>query len=165
MQITYDTKADAMYIKFCDGEFMANKEVGEGIILDIGKDNALLGIEILEASSRFRPEDLARVGIQKMPLTASDFQEALYQEFQSAQSKRQPYVDIQAGALHRRLGGYPGHNNRMPVCCGVMVHNMRAGDTTLVEPEDRGGKTFLVSVMGDKIRPGPRLTIRYKLPR
>lgn len=67
MQISYDTEADAMYIKFCDGEFARNKEVEEGIILDIGKDNALLGIEILEASSRFRPQDLSRVDIQ-MPL-------------------------------------------------------------------------------------------------
>ena len=67
MQITYDTKADAMYIKFRDGEFIANKEVDEGIILDMGKGNVLLGIEILEASTRFRPEDLARVEIQ-MPL-------------------------------------------------------------------------------------------------
>ncbi len=67
MQITYDTKADAMYIKFCDGDFIANKEVEEGIILDFGKGNILLGIEILEASTRFRPEDLARVEIQ-MPL-------------------------------------------------------------------------------------------------
>ena len=67
MQITYDTKADAMYIKFCDGQFVANKEVEKGIIIDIGKDNILLGIEILEVSTRFRPEDLARVDIQ-MPL-------------------------------------------------------------------------------------------------
>ena len=67
MQITYDTKADAMYIKFCDGEFVVNKEVEEGIIVDMGKGNVLLGIEILGASSRFRPEDLARVEIQ-MPL-------------------------------------------------------------------------------------------------
>ena len=67
MQISYDTEADAMYIKFCDGEFARNKEVEEGIILDIGKDNALLGIEILEVSSRFRPQDLSRVDIQ-MPL-------------------------------------------------------------------------------------------------
>ena len=67
MQITYDTKADAMYIKFCDGEFVANKEVEEGVILDMGKGDMLLGIEILEASTRFRPEDLARVDIQ-MPL-------------------------------------------------------------------------------------------------
>ncbi|MDP2730754.1 MAG: DUF2283 domain-containing protein [Dehalococcoidales bacterium] len=67
MQITYDTKADAMYIKFSDGEFVANKEVEEGIIIDMGKGNTLLGIEVLEASTRFRPEDLARVDIQ-MPL-------------------------------------------------------------------------------------------------
>ncbi|MBT9163247.1 MAG: hypothetical protein DDT24_00151 [Chloroflexi bacterium] len=67
MQITYDTRADAMYIKFRDGEFMANKEAEEGIILDIGKGNLLLGIEILEASTRFSPQDLARVDIQ-MPL-------------------------------------------------------------------------------------------------
>ena len=67
MQITYDTKADAMYIKFCDGDFVANKEVEEGIILDFGRGNILLGIEILEASMRFRPEDLAKVEIQ-MPL-------------------------------------------------------------------------------------------------
>jgi len=67
MQITYDTKADAMYIKFRDGEFVANREVEEGIIIDMGKGNVLLGIEILEASTRFRPEDLAKVEIQ-MPL-------------------------------------------------------------------------------------------------
>jgi len=64
MQITYDTKADALYIKFRDGEFVANKEVEEGIIFDIGKGDVLLGIEILEASMRFRPEDLARVEVQ-----------------------------------------------------------------------------------------------------
>jgi uncharacterized protein YuzE len=67
MQITYDAEADAMYIKFRDGEFMANKEVQEGVILDIGTGNMLLGIEILEASTRFSPQDLARVDIQ-MPL-------------------------------------------------------------------------------------------------
>ncbi len=67
MQISYDTEADALYIKFSDGEFVMNKEVEEGIILDIGKGNALLGIEILEASSRFPAKDLARVDIQ-MPL-------------------------------------------------------------------------------------------------
>jgi len=67
MQISYDTEADAMYIKFCHGQFVRNTEVAEGIILDIGKDDALLGIEILEASSRFSPQDLARVDIE-MPL-------------------------------------------------------------------------------------------------
>ncbi len=70
MQITYDIKADAMYIKFQNGEFGSNKEVKEGIILDFAKDGSILGIEILEATTRFKPEDLSRVDIQ-MPLTIS----------------------------------------------------------------------------------------------
>ncbi|MBN2543106.1 DUF2283 domain-containing protein [bacterium] len=67
MQITYDTNADAMYIKFKEGKFVRNKEIEEGIIIDIGEDNKLLGIEILEVSSRFLPEELSRVDVQ-MPL-------------------------------------------------------------------------------------------------
>ena len=67
MQLTYDTEADAMYIKFKEGNFVQNKEIEEGIILDIGNDNCLLGIEILEVSSRFLPEEIAEVDI-KMPL-------------------------------------------------------------------------------------------------
>ena len=67
MQITYDTQADALYIKFQNGKFKTNKEVQEGIILDIGEGDVLLGIEILEASTRFSPKDLAQVEIL-MPL-------------------------------------------------------------------------------------------------
>ena len=67
MQITYDTEADALYIKLQEGTFLRNEEVKEGVILDIGKGDVLLGIEILEAGSRFSPEDLSNVDIQ-MPL-------------------------------------------------------------------------------------------------
>ncbi len=63
MQITYDTQADALYIKFREGRFLKNKEVEEGVILDIGEGNVLLGIEILEASSRFSLEDLSHVNL------------------------------------------------------------------------------------------------------
>jgi uncharacterized protein YuzE len=67
MQITYDNKADALYIKLREGKFGSNKEMVEGIILDMDVDNAVLGIEILEASTRLGKEDLARVDIH-MPL-------------------------------------------------------------------------------------------------
>ena len=72
MQITYDTKADAMYIKFQNGEFNRNKEIEEGIVIDFAKDGAILGIEILEVSRKFKPEELARVDIQ-MPLNLTNF--------------------------------------------------------------------------------------------
>lgn len=64
MQISYDERADAMYIKLRDGKFVKNKEVAEGIILDIGKDGIILGIEILEVSSRCPPKELSHVDIR-----------------------------------------------------------------------------------------------------
>ena len=67
MQITYDTQADALYIKLQDGPFVRNSEMVAGVILDIGEGDALLGIEILDASTRFSPGDLSKVDIQ-MPL-------------------------------------------------------------------------------------------------
>ena len=74
MQITYDTKADAMYIKFQDGKFLLNKEIKEGIVLDIGEKDILLGIEVLDASHRFKLKDLAHVDIQ-MPLNLASMKE------------------------------------------------------------------------------------------
>ncbi|MBI2891026.1 MAG: DUF2283 domain-containing protein [Nitrospirae bacterium] len=67
MKISYDTKADAAYITLKEGEFARNKEVEEGIVLDIGKDGSLLGIEILEASTRMSLSDIATLGVE-MPL-------------------------------------------------------------------------------------------------
>ena len=58
MNITYDKQADALYIYLQKGVFVANKEIEEGVILDIGKNNTLLGVEILNASARVPIENL-----------------------------------------------------------------------------------------------------------
>jgi uncharacterized protein YuzE len=67
MKISYDTEADALYIRIGEGEFARNEEVLPGVILDIGKGGELLGVEILEASHRYTLHDLAHVDIT-MPL-------------------------------------------------------------------------------------------------
>lgn len=67
MEITYDTKADALYILFRKGQFARNREIEEGIILDLDSEGGLLGLEVLEASKRMALTDLAEVSI-KMPL-------------------------------------------------------------------------------------------------
>ena len=67
MQITYDTQADALYIKFQEGKFTKNKEVEQGLVLDIGEGGVLLGLEILDASSRFPIESICKIAIE-MPL-------------------------------------------------------------------------------------------------
>jgi len=59
-----------------------------------------------------------------MPI-AAEFHAALQKAFQSASREGVRYVDIQAGWLHRRVGGYPGRNHRMPVCCAAMRAEMQ----------------------------------------
>lgn len=67
MHITYDTKADALYIRLKDGEFRRNREVEPGIVLDIGENDELLGIEILDAAAKLDMSDITKVSIE-MPL-------------------------------------------------------------------------------------------------
>ncbi len=59
MQIMYDAKTDLLYFRL-DGQKqqVINKRVNEGIVLDIGKDNRIVGIEILDASKHLNLENL-----------------------------------------------------------------------------------------------------------
>jgi YD repeat-containing protein len=60
MRITYDEKADALYIAFGEGP-AAVEEVAEGVALDWDAEGRLLGIEILDVSKRVpNPEALKR---------------------------------------------------------------------------------------------------------
>ncbi len=63
MKITLDPEADAIYIQLQEGAFVTNREVAEGVILDIGEHEVVLGIEILEASSRLAPSDFTRLEV------------------------------------------------------------------------------------------------------
>lgn len=83
-------------------------------------------------------------------LTADDFRRALAERFDQAARAGSPHVDIKSGELHREVGGYPGHDHRMPLCCNVMNEATRAGDKVLSAPPSGKGAT---------------LVIRYKLPR
>ncbi len=52
MKITYDDKTDLLYIRLDESkQEVVNKRVAEGIVLDIGEGDRIIGIEILEAST------------------------------------------------------------------------------------------------------------------
>lgn len=64
MKITYSTDADAMYIYFQNGEGKAGAvretvEPEKGILIDVGEDGSLFGIEILDVSARM-PLDVVK---------------------------------------------------------------------------------------------------------
>ncbi len=68
-KITYDEKADALYIAFGEGPATV-QEVAEGIALDWDSEGRLLGIEILDASKRLADlEALRRFGLGPLPVS------------------------------------------------------------------------------------------------
>ncbi|MEM3613993.1 MAG: hypothetical protein QXK91_01690 [Nitrososphaerales archaeon] len=83
-------------------------------------------------------------------VSSKDFREELERIFQEGERKGLQYVDVISGELHRRAGGYPGRNHRMPLCCHVMRSMMQEEDEVLAEPPKGNGAT---------------LKIRYRLPR
>ena len=66
--------------------------------------------------------------------TGEDFRVTLRAWMQGAEHASETTVEINSGQLHREVGGYPGQNHRMPMCCAVMRSEMSAGDAILQEP-------------------------------
>ncbi|MCC6124209.1 MAG: DUF2283 domain-containing protein [Pirellulales bacterium] len=51
MQINYDAELDLLYFRFDPRrQEVVNKQVAEDVVLDVGLDNKIIGIEILSAS-------------------------------------------------------------------------------------------------------------------
>jgi 5-methylcytosine-specific restriction protein A len=82
--------------------------------------------------------------------SADDFRNELAAQLKRAEQRGAAHVEINSGELHRTVGGYPGPNHRMPMCCDAMYQEQREGDEIVARPAE--GK-------------GASLTIRYKLPR
>ena len=65
MQISYDTKSDILYIRLDDvKQDVINQRVSDDVTLDIGKEDKIIGIEILDASLRLKLKDIFPVEYQ-----------------------------------------------------------------------------------------------------
>ncbi len=70
MNILYNDKTDLLYIRFDDRkQDVINKRIAENIVLDIGKDNKIVGIEILGASKQVNLERLLPVNYELVKVT------------------------------------------------------------------------------------------------
>ena len=59
MQIHYDSKTDLLYLRIESAQQeVINKRIAEDMVLDIGKDDKIVGIEIMDA--------LKHVNLEKM---------------------------------------------------------------------------------------------------
>jgi uncharacterized protein YuzE len=70
MNITFDEKADALYIQFQTGKVKETLKMREGILIDIGQNDKLFGIEILDVSKRIPIKQLGHLDIN-LPVHAA----------------------------------------------------------------------------------------------
>lgn len=62
MQILYNAKTDLLYIRLDDRkQQVMNRRLSEDIVLDVGEDDKIVGIEILDASRHLNLEGLLPV--------------------------------------------------------------------------------------------------------
>ncbi len=58
MRIKIDKENDALYLRLDESEIFESEEVQPGVILDFNKEDRVVGIEILDLSTRVAPEKL-----------------------------------------------------------------------------------------------------------
>jgi len=61
MKVSFDKKADALYIELKKGKFGSNKKIDAETIVDLDKEGNLLGIEFLSASKRIPAKELRKI--------------------------------------------------------------------------------------------------------
>ncbi|NQU06465.1 MAG: DUF2283 domain-containing protein [Calditrichaeota bacterium] len=62
MQVHYNAKTDLLYIAFNDrDQQVLNKEISEDVIIDIGDNDKIVGIEVINASKRLNLQELLPV--------------------------------------------------------------------------------------------------------
>ena len=72
MQIQYDATTDLLYLRFDDRkQEVVNKRISDDIVLDLGENGKIVGIEILDASRHLRLERLLPVKYQITPELAA----------------------------------------------------------------------------------------------
>lgn len=73
-------------------------------------------------------------------MTRAEFQQAL----QRCLSRARGTIDVNAGELHREVGGYPGPGHRMPLACSVMRTAMCDGDQIVAAPPKGNGASLTI---------------------
>jgi hypothetical protein len=98
--------------------------------------------EQAERSEDFEARVAAVEPLDAPPTPADAFASTLEKMLAEARGKGSQYLDVNAGALHREVGGYPGPEARMDTCCTAMRGALKPGDLVLKEPKSGNGATL-----------------------
>ena len=64
MKVTYDKEADAMYIKLTEEKFSKVKIIDKKTILNLDKNDNVIGVELLLVSKHMHKDFLSRVVVE-----------------------------------------------------------------------------------------------------
>jgi len=71
VRVEYDQKADAMYIWLRKAKYDISEELAENVIIDLDKNERIVGIEVLDASKNLGKELVTKMlQTEKMVATA-----------------------------------------------------------------------------------------------
>jgi uncharacterized protein YuzE len=71
MKITYDPEGDVLYVQLRDVTPADSVDVEEGVTAELDDQGHIVALEVLDASKRMTPEDLANIHYENLLLTAS----------------------------------------------------------------------------------------------
>ncbi|HSB69823.1 MAG TPA: DUF2283 domain-containing protein [Candidatus Methylomirabilis sp.] len=71
MKISYDARADALYIKFQEGAASRTRKVEEGLLVDLEETGRLYGIEIIGMKGRIPIPELGKI-ILDFPIAGTE---------------------------------------------------------------------------------------------
>ena len=66
MKITFDKEADAMYIEISGEDFATNRKIDDETILDLDESGKIIGIELLNVSTRMTKDFLSDIRVQNL---------------------------------------------------------------------------------------------------
>ena len=67
MDFNYDKMANALYIRFSSEKVVNSDEIANGIILDYGKNDNIIGVEILNFTNRkLDLNDLVQMNVEEL---------------------------------------------------------------------------------------------------
>jgi len=61
LKVLYDPETDILYLHFADGEVEEVIEAGDGVVVELGGEGRIMGVEVWGASKRGVIEELKRV--------------------------------------------------------------------------------------------------------
>ena len=70
MKITYDPEGDVLYIELRDLVPSDSVDVEEGVTAELDSQGHIIALEVLDASKRMTPEELASISYENLLLTA-----------------------------------------------------------------------------------------------